>query len=125
MNEMKVVRGTDIMLYADDKPLFGVLSFSAAEKRLYHEIYEYLSIKPCERVPQGSVYEIKLSLMALFDHQLPSQPGFSLCVADGDEEYRYENCRIIGQQSELKGSEYAAEVFTVEADSFTKAVIGG
>ena len=124
MNELRIVRGTDVKLYVGETPLFGVTAFSAVQKPLYHEVYEYLSTKPCERIPQGTRYELTLSMMALFDKQLPSQPGFTLKVVDGDTTYCYENCRVTEQKTAVKGSENAAEVFTLEADSMRKQVVG-
>ena len=122
MNEMRIVRGTDVTLYADSTPLFGVTAFSASEKLRFHEVYEYLNAKPCERIPQGAYYEIQLSMMSLFDHQLPSQAGFTLKAVDGGVTYSYENCRVTGRKTELKGNGHACEVFTVEADELRRTV---
>ena len=124
MNKLRIVRGTDVMLYVGTTPLFGVTAFSAEQKQRYHEVYEYLNAEPCERLPQNKRYELTLSMMALFDKQLPSQPGFSLRIVDGDATYRYENCRVTGQKTVVKGSENAAQVFTLEADSMRKQVAG-
>ena len=78
MNELRVVRGTDIRLFADEAPLFGITSFTAEEKPKFHEVYEYLNAKPCERIPQGGEYVIRIGMMAMFDHQLSECEGFSL-----------------------------------------------
>lgn len=120
MSELRIVRGTDVRLYVGDTPIFGVTAFSAVEKPLYHEVYEYLSAVPCERVPQGSSYVLQLSMMALFDKQLPTDPGFTLRVVDGSTAYCYYNCRITQRKTELKGNGNAVEVFSVEADSMRK-----
>ncbi|MBQ3264322.1 MAG: hypothetical protein IJH07_00960 [Ruminococcus sp.] len=122
MNELRIVRGTDVKLYVDQTPLFGVTAFSAVQKPLYHEVYEYLSAKPCERISQGTRYELTLSVMALFDKQLPSQSVFTLSVVDSDTTYYYEGCRVIKQKTAVKGSENAAEVFTLVADSMRRQV---
>ena len=122
MSELRIVRGTDVTLFAGETPLFGVVSFSAVSGRKYYEVYEYLNAKPCERVPQGEQYEIRLGVMALFDQQLPDQPGFTLRVVDGDTTYCYENCRITGKNTEVKGNGCAAEVFSIEADELRKQV---
>lgn len=123
MSELRIVRGTDVKLFAENEPLFGVTEFSAVQKNSYYDVYEYLSCVPCERVPQGSHYELKLKFMALFDNQLPVGNGFSLCVADGNTAYYYENCRITERKTELKGNAKSVEVFTLEADRMRKAVI--
>lgn len=120
MSELRIVRGTDVGLYAGDTPLFGVISLTVMQKNRYREVYEYLSAKPCERLPQGSVYEITLRMMSLFDDQLPSQDGFTLRIVDGNSAYCYYNCRVTGRKTELNGNHNAAEVFTVEADSMSK-----
>lgn len=120
MSELRIVRGTDVKLYIADMPIFGVAALTITEKPLYHEVYEYLSAKPCERVPQGSAYVMQLSMMTLFDKQLPTEPGFTLRVVDGSSAYCYYNCRITQHKTELKGNGNAVEVFTVEADSMRK-----
>lgn len=100
MNELRIVRGTDVKLYADDTPLFGVTSFSAVEKKNTYDVYEYLSADPCECISQGSRYEIELCMMTMFDGQLPSRNGFLLRVADNTgTEYHYENCRVKEQKT--------------------------
>lgn len=120
MSELRIIRGTDVKLYVVNTPLFGVTAFSAVRKTAYHEVYEYLSAKPCERIPQGSYYEIKLSVMSLFDRQLPEEPGFVLRVVDGDTSYCYDNCRITGQRTKLNENDTAVEEFTIEADNMRK-----
>ena len=122
MNELRIVRGTDVKLFVGDVPLFGVTDFTAVQKPRHYDVYEYLRSEPCKQIPQGSRYEIKLELMALFDGQLPMQEGFTLCVADGDSVYRYENCCVTERNTKLKGNAKAVEVFTLEADRMRKAV---
>lgn len=123
MNELRIVRGTDVRLYADDKPLFGVASFCAVQKKSYYDVFEYLSTVPCEHIPQETRYEIKMGFIAMFDEQLPTQGGFSLRVVDDSTEYCYENCRVTQRKTELKGNAKAVEEFTLEADRMRKAVI--
>ena len=120
MSELRIVRGTDIKLYVADTPIFGVTEINIVEKPLYHEVYEYLSTLPCERVPQGTGYVIHMKMMSLFDKQLPTEPGFILRVVDGRSSYCYYNCRITQRKTELKGNGSAVEAFTVEADRMRK-----
>lgn len=122
MNELRVVRGTDITLFANDAPLFGITAFSAEEKPLYHEVYEYLSKRPCERIPQGTEYVIRIGMMSLFDHQLPADEAFTLRLVDGNVTYYYGNCRIVGRKTKTEGSGMATEEFTVQADQMEKQV---
>lgn len=122
MNELRIVRGSDVRLYAEDTPLFGVTAFSAKEEISSHKVYEYLSSKPCEYIPQGSRYELELVVMALFDKQLPRESGFVFRVEDGDTSYLYHNCRVVGQKTETKGKDIAFEKIILEADSMEKRV---
>ncbi|WP_407383847.1 hypothetical protein [Ruminococcus sp.] len=119
MNELRIVRGTDVRLSVGETPLFGVTAFSAREKAPCHQVYEFLSAKPCETIPQGARYELELSVMALFDRQLPRE-RFTLCIEDGDSCYRYENCRVTEQKTEVKGNEGAVERIFIEADRMEK-----
>lgn len=122
MKELRIVRGTDVRLFVGESPLFGVTSFTAVQKpRLYH-VFEYLRSEPCERIPQGSRYEIKIEFMALFDRQLPMREDFTLIVTDNGTAYCYENCRVTERKTQLKGNQKAVEVFTLEADRMRKAV---
>ena len=122
MNELRIVRGTDVKLFVGDTPLFGVMDFTAVQKQRFYDVYEYLRTEPYERLPQGSRYEIRLELMALFDGQLPVQEHFTLRVEDNGTTYHYENCRVSERKTVLKGNQKAVEVFTLEADQMRKAV---
>ena len=122
MSDLRIIRGSDVRLYADNTPLFGVTALRAVKKQRYHEVYEYLSAEPCERVPQASGYEIELCVMAMFDRQLPEQPGFTLYAVDGLTKYRFVNCRVTGRKTELNGSRSVTEVFTIEADDLREQV---
>lgn len=120
MNDLRIVRGTDISIYADENPLFGVTSFTASQRVKYHEVYEYLSAIPCERVPQGEGYVIQMQILSLFDGQLPTDSAFTLRVIDGGREYRYENCRVTESKTQVKENHYAGVTVTVEADYMRK-----
>ncbi len=120
MHELKLVRGTQITAYADETPLFGLLSLNAVEQKRYHDVYEYLSAEPCERVPQGESYEITLRFLSLFDDQLPHNRAFVLGVEDDDTSYRYSECRLISQKTEVSGNDHVVTVITAKADSMEK-----
>ena len=120
MSELRIVRGIDVKLSADNTPLFGVLSFSAVEKIDCHKVYECMSCKPCAYVPQGVTYELRLGVMALFDRQLPTEEAFTLQIADGDTIYDYEGCRVTERKSEIKENGCAVEVFVIGADRLRK-----
>ena len=117
MSELRIVRGTDITLYLGDSPLFGVTAFSVLQKEKICDVYEYLCAKPCKRISQGTDYEIKLSMLAMFDRQLPLHGDFSLRVVDEGVTYTYEGCRVRERKTEVKGNAKAVEVFCLEADS--------
>lgn len=123
MNELRIVRGTDVKLFVGDTPLFGVTGFTAVQKPRFYDVYEYLRSAPYERIPQGSLYEIKLELMALFDGQLPTHEEFTLCVEDNGTVYRYEGCCVTERKTTLNGNAKAVEIFTLKANNMRKAVI--
>ena len=122
MNELRLIRGTQLDVYVGEEPLFGLLSLSASQKVKYHDVYEYLSAAPCERVPQGTEYELTLRFLSLFDGQLPENESFTLTVEDGDTRYIYHDCRMLSRKMEVKGNEYAEEVITAAADAMEKQV---
>ena len=119
MDELRIIRGTDVTLYADDDPLFGVTAFSASQAVKVHEVHEYLSAAPVQRVPQGAVYQINMKIMTMFASQIPDAP-FTLRIADGETEYRYENCSAVSRKAEAQGNEYIVTAVTCEADRMTK-----
>ena len=121
MSELRIIRGSDIQLYAGDTPLFGVTAFSAAEKKQYHAVYEYGNAAACAYIPQGASYELELCVLSLFDKQLPTG-SFTLRVVDGDTTYSYDACRVTGRKTAVKGSGKAVEVFTLAADNMRKQV---
>ena len=123
MTEFRLVRGTQITVYADESPLFGLISFSASQQIQYHEVYEYLSAEPCDRVPQGKGYAITMRFLSMFDSQLPEDEAFTLTVADGDTRYIYKDCRMTSRKTELRGNEHAEEVIKAQADTMEKQVI--
>ncbi|MBQ3329831.1 MAG: hypothetical protein IJG87_01475 [Ruminococcus sp.] len=124
MNELRIIRGTDVSLYINDAPLFGVIAFSAEEKPLFHEVYEYLCVKPCERIPQGTEYHILIGMMSLFDHQLPADEAFTLRVIDGNVAYCYKNCRVTDRRTKAEGNRMATQEFAIKADQMEKQVTG-
>lgn len=122
MSELTVLRGRDIDIFADDKPLFGVTSFSAKEKKTYHCVHEFLSSEPVERVPQKTEYELKVKIMAMFSVQIPVDRAFVLKLSADGEEFTYYGCIATAVEREAQGNKSAESVFTLTADSFGKRV---
>jgi hypothetical protein len=67
-------------------------------------------------------YVIRIGMMAMFDHQMSDNEGFSLTLADGNVSYRYDGCNIVGRKTRLDGNDMATEEFTLKADQMTKQV---
>ena len=123
MNNLKIVRGTDVLLMIDNDILFGMTEFHSEEKLKYHNVYEYLNGKPLARLPESTAYTIRLSVMTLFSHQIPSDRSFTLCVRYDEKEYAYEECRVAAVKSEIKGAAGGSQVFTIEAQRMLERVI--
>lgn len=117
MSELRIIRGRDIVLFLDDEPLFGVTEFSAAEKRVFHQVRECMRSAAVKHVPQGAHYQLKLKALNVFDGQIPEDEPFTLSVRFEDEEYVYENCRLTECVYGAKGAENAESIYTLEADS--------
>ena len=122
MRELTVLRGRDIEIFVDNKPLFGVTSFSAKEKIAYHGVHEFLSSEPVERVAQRTEYEIKLKIMAMFSDQIPAERAFALSLTADGEVFTYYGCRASAVEREAQGNKTAESVFIFTADSFGKQV---
>ena len=118
MNELRILRGRDVRLFADEEELFGVTAVTASEKYTYHEIREYLSSEAYDRVRQDGGYQIKLTVLSLFDRQLVDLDGFTLSIRGDDTRYAYENCRVLGVQYTARGDKNAEAEFLLEADKF-------
>jgi hypothetical protein len=120
MRELTVLRGRDIELFIGDKPLFGVTSFSAKEKTTYHNVHEFLSSAPVDRVAQGTEYEIKLKIMAMFTAQIPAERAFDLRLSADGEEFTYCGCRVTAVERETQGNKNAESVFILSAESLER-----
>lgn len=119
MSELTVYRGRDVRLYLNSDDLFGVTEFNAHEKRKLHDVYEYLSSSPYDRVPQSAGYEIRLSILSLFSNQIPDDV-FTISVKSDYIEYLYEGCILKESRHEVHGVGSAREVFIIEAQKLTK-----
>lgn len=122
MNELKILRGGDIGLYIDGEELFGVVAFTATEKTESHAIYEYLSASPYDAVQQASAYEIRLSVLSLFDRQIAERCRFTLSVVEGDTRYCYEHCRVAEKRREAKENHNVGYTYLIQADKLVKQV---
>ena len=122
MRELTVLRGRDIEIFVDDMPLFGVTMISAKEKTSYHSVHEFLSSAPVGRVAQGTEYEIKLKIMAMFPVQIPADRAFILRLTADGEEFAYYGCRTSSVEREAQGNKNTESVFILTADSFVRRV---
>ena len=123
MSELRILRGRDIEAFINGRGMYGLTELSAAGKPKYHEVYEYLSSSPYERLHEGCVYSIKLKMLSLFSSQVPMESSFTLSVSDDSYEYSYEDCRVLERHTEARGDKGITEVFIIEAEKQTKRVI--
>ena len=122
MNELRILRGRDIEAFIDGLGIYGLTEMTATGKPKYHDVYEYLSSSPYERLQEGCVYSIKLKMLSLFSSQVPTDGSFTLSVSDDTAEYSYENCRVVERHTEARGDKSIKEVFIIEAEKQTKRV---
>ncbi len=120
MNELRIIRGRDILLKADHRELFGVTEVSAVERPEFHEVHEYLSTVPVARVPQGTVHRLELKMLSLFDDQIPRDRSFTLSVIGDEYAYIYENCRLTECRYDVKGSTPSQTVFLIKSEKMTQ-----
>lgn len=123
MNELRILRGRDIEAFVNGRDMYGLTELTATCKPKYHEVFEYLSASPYERLQEGCVYSIKLKMLSLFSSQVPMEGSFTLSVSDDTTEYSYENCRVIERYTDARGDKSIKEVFIIEAEKQTKRVI--
>lgn len=123
MNELKILRGRDIEAFVNGQDIFGLTELSATCKPKYHDVFEYLSSSPYERLQEGCAYSIKLKMLSLFSGQVPMDGSFTLSVSSDSTEYSYENCRVLERHTEARGDKSINEVFIIEAEKQTKRVI--
>ena len=123
MSDLKIIRGKDIELRINDRIIFGVTEFTAHEKTAFHEVRECMSSKPVALVPQEPEYEIKLTLMSMFDGQIPENRVFSLSLRYDDEEYVYGGCRVLSRDKVVKAMGGPLSVYTISAEDRAYHVI--
>lgn len=122
MTELKITRGKDVELYADEEILFGVTEFVATGERKVKEIYEYLSGEPCATIENAPEYEIRLSVMSLFNYAVFDRERFTISVVDGDVCYVYEDCVAVRRERKVKASEPVCDSYHIKAKRMVKRV---
>ena len=120
MTELSITRGRDIGLLIDGTPLCGVTHFKAVTRYQRHELKEYLSSQPYDTIPESESHEIVLTVLSLFGRILYDRDSFTLCVADGDTEYRYEDCSVAEIERDVNGDKAVADRYTIKAAKMTK-----
>ena len=123
MSELRIIRGRDIDVFINNRPAFGITELSVRKKRGYHDVYEFLSSEPVERIAQGTGYEVKLKMMSMFDSQIPSDESFSISVIEDEVEYSVGGCIVTDVCSKVNGGANAVQSYMIEALSFTERVI--
>ncbi len=120
MTELCITRGRDIGLSLDGEPLCGVTHFSAVTRYPQHELYEYLSAVPYDRIPEGESHEIVLTVLSLFGNVLDGREGFLLCAEDDDTAVEYEDCHVVKVELDVRGDTAVTDRYTIKAAKMTK-----
>lgn len=122
MNEHRITRGKDVALYIGEERIYGVADFTAAEERVYREIYEYLSSEPREVHEVGRRYTLRLRLLRLEGDALQREGPFTVTAADGGAVQRYLGCRITEHKSEKDETGKVYDIFTLSTIAREKQV---
>jgi len=120
MNELRITRGRDILLYCNDEPLYGVIRFTAVSQCEKHAVGEYLSGEPVAVLNAGERHELSVKMLALFSPSAMDEDGFSLTVADGNSEYLYEDCVVTRRERDVQGDKTVTDSYTITARKMTK-----
>ena len=120
MSELTITRSRDIILYASGEQLYGVVYFKAVSERKSRDIFEYLSSEPFASAGYTESFEIKLTVLSLFNSGVLITDGFTLSVVDGDTEYVFEGCRVTRREQELDAGKSLSESYTIKSQKMTK-----
>ena len=120
MTEIRITRGSDIKMYVNGEPLYGVTDFKAVSVDETHEIREFLSSRPFDTFKTGENHELSLSALSLFNSDALDSDGYTLSVVDGDTVYDYEDCRTLRRERRVEADKYVSDVFTLRAQKMTK-----
>ena len=120
MTELRITRGRDIQLFCNDEPLYGVTHFSAVSRYEKHEVGEYLSGEPIAVLNAGETHELSLKVLSLFSPFPARESGFTITAADGDSEYRYEDCIVTRCERDARGDKTVTDSYTITARKMTK-----
>lgn len=122
MNEFRITRSRDIELYIGEEQLFGVTDFQSKATYESYPIREYLSGEAFAIVNGRMTYEIKMSVLSLFNFDVLDESGFCLSVVDGDVIYVYEGCIITGIERRINAGKNVVDLFSITAKSMRKQV---
>lgn len=123
MNEFRITRSQDIGLYIGEEQLFGVTDFQSKAVYESYPIREYLSAEAFAIVNGRMTYEIKMSVLSLFNYDvIDDENGFALSVVDGDVIYLYEGCTVTGIERRINAGRNVVDTFSITAKSMRKQV---
>ena len=120
MNELRITRGRDILLYCNDEPLYGVTHFTAVSRCEQHAVVEYLSGEPVALLNAGERHELNVKMLSLFSPSGLDEDGFSITVRDGGTEYCYEGCVVTRRERDAQGGKTVTDSYTIAAEKMTK-----
>lgn len=123
MNDIRITRGTDIALFADDSKLCGVTDFELEESFTMYEVNEFLSSKPFDCINKETKYNITLSTNSLFDYKMIDKKDFTLSLLDGDFIFTYEDCNLLRKTRVAKGSEVICDKYLITAKSMIQSEV--
>jgi len=117
MNTLKITKGSDAKIYADDKLLFFVTDFTAQQTGQTYPIREFLREDNVDNIILDSKYEIKITALSHLQKSVFEEDDFCIAVCVDDVTYRYLSCTLVNHKRVINPSKPILDSYTIVADS--------
>lgn len=113
MNTLRITKGRDIKLFANDEQLFFVTEFFAKEDLKHYEIKEFLSNDEVESVISDRKYILVIKALSLMNPKAFYNDDFTITACDNENVYEYSNCHLESKKREVLKDKPVHDTYTI------------
>lgn len=117
MNTLRITKGSDAKIYADNSQLFFVTDFTAQQTGRVYPIREFLCDENVDTIILNPKYEIKITALSHLSKSVFEKDNFCITVCVGELTYSYLSCTLISHIRVVNPSKPISDSYTIVADS--------
>ena len=117
MNTLRITKGSDAKIYADDTKLFFVTDFTAQQTGRAYPIREFLCDENVDTIILNPKYEIKITALSHLPKSVFEKDNFCITVCVGELTYSYLSCTLVSHTRVVNPSKPITDSYTIVADS--------